>query len=68
VYNWTEATFKALHPIWSVFYIIALDYPKAHFDSLEPHLEDRGPEEEDRLAYAEGGGPEVWRMPPTEGG
>jgi O-antigen ligase len=28
VYNWTEASFKALHPVWFVFYIIALDYPK----------------------------------------
>jgi O-antigen ligase len=27
-YNWTEATFKAVHPMWFVFYIIALDYPK----------------------------------------
>ena len=27
-YNWTEASFKALHPMWIVFYIIALDYPK----------------------------------------
>jgi O-antigen ligase len=28
VYNWTEASFKALHPMWFVFYIIAIDYPK----------------------------------------
>ena len=28
VYNWTEASFKALHPVWFVFYIIALDYPR----------------------------------------
>jgi exopolysaccharide production protein ExoQ len=29
VYNWTEASFKALHPVWFVFYIIAVDYPRA---------------------------------------
>ena len=28
VYNWTEASFKALHPIWFIFYIIATDYPR----------------------------------------
>jgi exopolysaccharide production protein ExoQ len=28
VYNWTEAAFKALHPLWFVFYIIAIDMPK----------------------------------------
>jgi exopolysaccharide production protein ExoQ len=28
VYNYTEATFKAVHLVWFAFYIIALDYPK----------------------------------------
>lgn len=28
VYNWTESSFKALHPMWFLFYLIALDYPK----------------------------------------
>jgi O-antigen ligase len=27
VYNWTEASFKALHPMYFLFYLIALDYP-----------------------------------------
>jgi O-antigen ligase len=27
IYNWTESSFKALHPMWFIFYIIALDYP-----------------------------------------
>jgi exopolysaccharide production protein ExoQ len=26
VYNWTEAAFKGLSPLWFVFYIIAMDY------------------------------------------
>ena len=33
LYNWTEATFKAIHPVWFVFYIIAMDYPWTTDDS-----------------------------------
>jgi exopolysaccharide production protein ExoQ len=28
IYNWTESAFKALHPMWFIFYITALDYHK----------------------------------------
>jgi O-antigen ligase len=46
VYNWTEASFKALHPLWFVFYIIAIDYPKPkpepRVDSAEEFLETPG--------------------------
>src|SRR5262249_8309286 len=28
VFNWTEASFKGLCPVWFVFYIIAMDYPQ----------------------------------------
>jgi len=28
VYNYTEATFKAVHLVWFAFYIVALEYPK----------------------------------------
>lgn len=28
VYNYTEATFKAVHLVWFAFYIIAIDYPQ----------------------------------------
>ncbi len=27
VYNFTEATFKGVHLVWTVFYLIAIDYP-----------------------------------------
>jgi exopolysaccharide production protein ExoQ len=27
-YNFTEATFKGVHLVWTVFYIIAIDYPR----------------------------------------
>ena len=26
LYNWTEAAFKATHPVWFVFYLVAIDY------------------------------------------
>ena len=28
LYNWTEAAFKTLSPLWFVFYLIAMDYPR----------------------------------------
>lgn len=28
VFNWTEASFKGLCPIWFIFYVIAMDYPQ----------------------------------------
>ena len=28
VYNYTEATFKGVHLVWTVFYLIAIDYPR----------------------------------------
>jgi O-antigen ligase len=39
VYNWTEASFKALHPMWFVFYIIALDYPKPEPEAVPEPVE-----------------------------
>ena len=39
LYNWTDATFKALHPLWFAFYIIAIDYPT--FRSPCPHEVDK---------------------------
>lgn len=29
LYNWTEASFKAVHPMWTLFYLIAMDYPQS---------------------------------------
>jgi exopolysaccharide production protein ExoQ len=53
VYNWTEASFRALHPIWFVFYIIALDYRQPEFDSFES-IEAMPPGKRKDLVYAEG--------------
>lgn len=38
VVNYTEATFKALHPLLFVFYIIAIDYPKSTSDPAHKGL------------------------------
>jgi exopolysaccharide production protein ExoQ len=29
LFNYTDAIFKALHPLWFVFYLIAMDYPQS---------------------------------------
>jgi len=29
IYNWTEASFKALSPLWFFFYVIAIRYPES---------------------------------------
>jgi O-antigen ligase len=53
VYNWTESAFRALHPVWFVFYIIALDYRGSQFVSAQwsPDLS----ETEEEFAYGTGG-------------
>jgi exopolysaccharide production protein ExoQ len=50
VLNWTEANFKGLSPIWFVFYIIAMDYSKPLFASLEEPSESVAPEAEMEVA------------------
>jgi O-antigen ligase len=44
-YNFTEATFKGVHLVWTVFYLIAIDYPmvgRSHSNRLSGtvHRED----------------------------
>jgi exopolysaccharide production protein ExoQ len=46
LFNYTDATFKALHPLWFVFYLIAMEYPKpspepaeAEVGNYEPQLD-----------------------------
>jgi exopolysaccharide production protein ExoQ len=55
LYNWTEAAFKSLSPIWFVFYLIAIDYPRTHLTTVQPSVEITGPEEEMQLAYSRSG-------------
>jgi exopolysaccharide production protein ExoQ len=51
VYNWTEAGFKTLNPVWFVFYLIALDYPQHKFSSIEQPAEALLDEEDAELVY-----------------
>jgi len=34
-YNWTEAAFKNISPMWFVFYLIALDYPLRDLENVD---------------------------------
>jgi len=49
VYNWTEASFRASHPVYFMLYLIALDYPRPELEPVvttsEPAL--AGAHEED---------------------
>jgi exopolysaccharide production protein ExoQ len=54
LFNWTEATFKAHNPLWFVFYIIAMEYPRIHLTTAQPSVGVARSEESRELAYAEG--------------
>ena len=53
-YNWTEAGFKSLHPIWFMFYIIAVDHSRPPLASAQPSVGLARSEEDMEFAYAEG--------------
>jgi O-antigen ligase len=49
LYNWTEAAFKTLNPLWFAFYLIAMDYSQPEYESV---VESGAVLEEDaELAY-----------------
>jgi O-antigen ligase len=54
LYNWTEAAFRTLSPLWFVFYLIAMDYPRIRFTTAEASVSVESPEESGKLVYAEG--------------
>jgi O-antigen ligase len=54
LYNWTEAAFKTLNPIWFAFYIIAMDYPRTHLAPAQPPVGVARSEESREFAYPEG--------------
>jgi len=51
-YNWTEAAFKNISPIWFVFYLVALDYRQPEFHSFQ-RVETVGSDEAEKLIYAQ---------------
>jgi len=52
MYNWTEVSFRGVHPLWLIFYIIAMEYPRSPFFSVEPAFGATTPDEEIELVYS----------------
>jgi exopolysaccharide production protein ExoQ len=53
LYNWTEAAFKTLSPLWFLFYLIAMDYPRIWFGPAEASVEVGRSEESTELVYVQ---------------
>jgi exopolysaccharide production protein ExoQ len=53
LYNWTEAAFKTLSPLWFAFYLIATDYPRILLASAQSSDGVESPEESRELVYAD---------------
>ena len=53
LYNWTEAAFKTLNPLWFAFYLIATDYPRILLATAQSTVVDEGPEESQEFVYTE---------------
>jgi len=53
LYNWTEAAFKTLNPIWFAFYLIAMDYPRIRFFTAQASVGVESAEESKALVYAD---------------
>jgi O-antigen ligase len=53
LYNWTEAAFKTLNPLWFAFYLIATDYPRILLATAQSSVWDAGSEENQQFVYAE---------------
>ncbi len=51
LFNWTEAAFKTVSPVWFVFYLIAMDYPKRELASVEESDRAIDREADTELAY-----------------
>jgi O-antigen ligase len=52
LFNWTEAVFKTLSPLWFVFYLIATDYPRILLATAQASVGAESPEETGELVYA----------------
>jgi exopolysaccharide production protein ExoQ len=51
-YNWTEAAFKNISPIWFVFYLIALDYPQRESETADDSVTMESVEADEELISA----------------
>jgi hypothetical protein len=52
LFNWTEAVFKTLSPLWFAFYLIATDYPRILLATAQASVGAESPEETGELVYA----------------
>jgi exopolysaccharide production protein ExoQ len=53
LYNWTEAAFKTLSPLWFVFYLIATDYPRILLATAQASDGVESQEESKELVYVD---------------
>jgi len=53
LYNWTEAAFKTLSPMWFAFYMIAMDYPRANLGAARASVRVARSKENREFAHAE---------------
>jgi exopolysaccharide production protein ExoQ len=53
LYNWTEAAFKTISPVWFTFYLIAMDYPRTRPTTAQPSAGLARSEEDMQLAYVQ---------------
>jgi O-antigen ligase len=53
LYNWTEAAFKTVNPLWFVFYLIAMDYPRTYLTTAQPSFESARSQDDPEFAYVE---------------
>jgi len=54
LYNWTEAGFRTVTPLWFAFYLIAMDYPRIGFATGQASVVVESADESRELVYAEG--------------
>jgi exopolysaccharide production protein ExoQ len=55
LYNWTEAAFTSLSPMWFVFYLIATDYPRTYLAAARRSVGVARSEENREFAYVQEG-------------
>ena len=55
IYNWTEAAFRTLTPLWFIFYLIAMDYARPRLMTEQPSIEAAGLQDSQEFVYAEEG-------------
>jgi O-antigen ligase len=50
--NWTEGVVSSFYPVWFVFFIIAIDYPRTHLVTAQPSVGAARSEVSREFAYA----------------